>query len=244
MITKRKLKTHLLHQHSCRITGVTLAVLFCMFGTPYATKGAIVNEDFENGITLVGGVSQSNLPNWTVSNNPNTFVNGTDTSSLYGFAPHSGKIATRYFSDTGASDSGGSITQTLTTVAGQTYTISLYVANAIADTGNLNNEFSIGWGGNAPANLITLAGTNVVPIGGNKYEVAGDPNPITVWHLVTATATATGTSTDFVINARNNDWQTLVDDVMVDVVPEPSTAVLLGIGSALFGFRRRRQKSL
>ena len=167
-------------------------------------------------------------------------VNGRDTTILWALAPHGGNIAAAFNSDNNATGNGASLTQTLTTNPSQTYNLSLWVANPINDTGNLHNVFSIGWGGNAPANLIALSGTNLVSLGGNQYQVKGDAN---TWYQITATGlTVTGTSTDLVINARNNNWATLVDDVMVDGVPEPSSAMMLGVGAVVLGFRRRRQQ--
>ena len=238
MIKKEQLKTLF-------PTGLlsSFVLIFSIFILPLSiTQGAIVNGGFEDGATVVPPpqISDAPLTGWTIQSDASNQVNGRDTTILWALAPHGGNIAAAFNSDNNATGNGASLTQTLTTNQSQTYNLSLWVANPINDTGNLNNVFSIGWGGNAPANLIALSGTNLVSLGGNQYQVKGDPN---TWHQITATGlTVTGTSTDLVINARNNNWATLVDDVMVDGVPEPTSVMMLGVGAVVLGFRRRRQQ--
>ena len=232
------------------LTGSTgaLAAIFALFMLHVPmTEGAVVNGGFEDNVTLQTppAVSFAPLTGWTRQTDAQNDVIGRDTSTLYALPPHTGNIAAAYYSGTNAGGNGASLTQTLTTDVTKTYNLTLWVANSIADTSNLNNVFSVGWGGNLAGNLIALSapGARLIPLGGNLYQVQGDPNPITSWFQVTATGlTPAGATTDLFINARSNDWAILVDDVTVDVVPEPATVAMLGVGAVLMGFRRRRQQ--
>ena len=220
----------------------TFAAMFAMLMLRVSVlEGAVVNGGFEDNaaVQTPPGVSSATLSNWTILSDSQNNVIGRDTTTLYALAPHTGNIAAAFYSDTDATGSGASLTQTLATDITKTYNLSLYVANSIAQPNNLNNTFSVSWGGS----LITLSGSNLIPAAGTQYQVQGDPNPATSWVQVTATGlTVTGTSTDLTISARSNNWAILVDDVTVDVVPEPATVVMLGVGAMLMGFRRRRQQ--
>lgn len=179
---------------------------------------------------------------WTISpdqTDPNNLLHvvGTDPSSLYGLAPHAGNIAAVFHSDTNATGPGASLTQTLTTSTANTYDVSLWIANPLQQAAQVNNVFSLSWNGQ----LLTLSDTNLTETspGAKTYVIAS----YTTWfQLLVPNLTVTGTSTDLVISARSNDWATLVDDVIVQETPEPSTVVLLCAGAALMGSRRRRQQ--
>jgi hypothetical protein len=214
-------------------------VLACLCILTLRDAGAaiVTNGGFEDGKVQNNGVWEAPLTGWTISQVPGTTeVVGLDTTTQYGLAPYEGNIDAAFFSNTGATGSGASLAQSLMTDPSKVYNLSLRLANPIADSGNLNNIFSISWNGA----LIALSGSNLTAAGGNQYKVNGDPAN---WYQIVATnLPVTGTSTNLVISARNNDWATLVDDVLVEETPEPSTVVMLGIGAALMGFRRRRQQ--
>ncbi len=221
---------------SLRSLGALLGVLLL---APLA-EGAIVNGGFENTLDTSEPVWKSSLDNWSVSQVVGTNeVIGRDTTTLYALAPHSGSIAAAYFSSTPATGAGASLSQASTTDTTKTYDISLWLANPILDALNQNNVFSVSWDGN----LISLSGSNITEtgVGTKTYIVTGN----TGWTQITATnLPATTTSTNLVITARNNDWATLVDDVIVQETPEPSTLVMLGVGAAAMSLRRRRQRGL
>ena len=207
---------------------------------PAATEAAniVLNPGFED-INVAGPIPTSTLQNWTTTETALVNeVDGTDTTVLYGLAPHGGSIAAAFFSATNAVGAGASLTQALTTVAGQAYNLSFWLANPIDDPQNLNNAFSVMWDGN----LISLSGTNLVVDGVNTYKVQGDE---TNWYQVTATGlVASGASTNLVFSARNNDWATLVDDVEVSAVPDNGpTFALLGIAlTGLTLYSRKAQR--
>ena len=119
------------------------------------------------------------------------------------------------------------IGQTLTTVIGNTYTITFSVA---ARTGFSPSVVVVSFGGSS---FTTPAVTNT---GG--------------WTTFTFTAVATSTSTLFTVaGAGTSDaGGDLVDNIIVDdgnvgAVPEPSTFAMLGLGGLALGFFRRRKQA-
>ncbi len=207
------------------------------------TEGAIVNGGFEDSPDFNG---------WTVTQDPVDPLNppfagyqGTTVSiytgspNQYAQVPHAGSSKSAAFiSDNGAPDTSfARISNPAVTTASTLYNVSLWVSNPIQDPSNTFNAFSLTWNGN-PVSLTNSNLTETSP-GSQVYVVKGQ----TDWFQIVATnLPATGASTDLVISARNNNWATLVDDVLVEVVPEPTTMVMLSLGFAAIGFRRRRQQ--
>ena len=205
---------------------------------PISVRGAIVNSNvgFEDDKDFSAPIAQAPLSSWVISQFPGVNeVLGRDTTSLYALAPYEGNIAAAFASAADATGSGASIKQTLATTTGSTYKLSLWVANSIQDSGNQNNIFSVRWGGN----LITLSGTFITEVSTTStYVVTPDTN----WFQIVANnLSPTGSSTTLEISARNNNWATLVDYVLVEETPEPSTVLMLGLGATMVGLRRRRQ---
>jgi hypothetical protein len=229
--------THKLNKTSPSFSLCSIAMLLCMLMAQPSAEGAIVNGGFEDTLDTSEAVMKSSLDNWTISQTDINKVIGRDTTVLYALAPHGGFIDAAFNSDPTAEGSGASLTQALTTDTTKTYNVSLWVANPIQEAGNINNVFSVTWDGA----LISLSGANITETALNSktYIVTAESG----WNQITATnLPVTTTSTNLVISARNNQWATLVDDVTVEETPEPSTVVMLGIGAALMGLRRRRQQ--
>jgi MYXO-CTERM domain-containing protein len=116
------------------------------------------------------------------------------------------------------------LSQSLTTVGGQQYLISFWVADTAANPLTVNFGSQVVFSGNAPTNGVTLA---------SEYQNIS----------VTLTALSTSTNLTFTgeFTAGNG---TLLDDVSVTAVssaPEPATFGFTALGAvALFALRRKR----
>lgn len=213
----------------------------CALATMCTLEAAIVNGGFEDDAYSLDSIPQAPLTGWSKTPGPETTVVGEDTGlggPPWGLSPHSGSIAARFSSGASETGAGASLSQAVVTDTAYTYDVSLWVANPLQEVGGTNNVFSLNWNGN----LVALSHANLTEIssGAKIYVVASG----TAWFqlLITGLPVA-GTSTTLVISARNNDWATLVDDVVVQETPEPSTVLLLFTGAAILGMRRRRPAS-
>lgn len=219
----------------------SLVVFLCVLMGSFSMEAAIVNGGFENTIINPSDpILESTMAGWTVSPPGSTIVRGVDTGppfGQWGLSPKAGSIAASFASDNNATGPGGSLTQApLTTDLLKTYNVSMWIANPIQDAANFSNVFSVSWANS----LITLAGSGITQIGATQTYIV---TPETSWFQITAVVQGTGDPlSDLVISARNNNWATLVDEVIFAETPEPSTLVMLGTGAAIMGLRRRRQQ--
>jgi len=165
-----------------------------------AVVNLVANGDFENG-TFAG---------WTQSGNT------TFTGILAG-----GAASGTYQAYIGPISTSGSLTQTLTTIAGSRYNLNYQLRS----TGTTPNRFDVFWNGGAVASL-TL--NNRPALGWTGFSAL---------NLV-----ATGPSTTLRFAARHDPGFFYLDGISVTVAtPEASTMALVGGALFLFGCYRRQQ---
>lgn len=133
-------------------------------------------------------------------------------------SPHSGSFSAFL----GPVGSLGFLSQTVTTTPGLRYNLSFFLQS----DGSTPNEFLVSWNGTVLSDQLNL------PAFG--YAERDFPNLL-----------ATSPTTPLVFGFRDDPGFLFLDDVAVDVVPEPSTMLLLGTAATGFGlvrWRRRKQQ--
>lgn len=186
--------------------------------TSWADPASICDAIAGNIVTNCG-FETGTFSGWTLAN-----TNATGVES-FGFdeGPNSGN----YFAALGNVGSDGSVSQTLSTVAGQTYDVSFWLAN----DGDLPNDFSASFGGTP---LVSLSQAPAMP-----------------YTLYSFVETSSSGSTLLNFTERNDPGYWGLDDVSVVgavATPEPSNLVLTGSGllalAVLLVFRKRTRISL
>jgi hypothetical protein len=140
-----------------------------------------------------GGFETGNWTGWTLSNDSISLVD--NNGSISKISPHSGS----YLAALGAGNSLGSLSQTLQTVATQSYLLSLWLNNP-GKFGNTQNEFSVSWNGN------TLFDQSNMPSTGG-------------WTNLQFIVTATSNSTVLQFGERDDPWYLGLDDVSLEPIP-------------------------
>jgi hypothetical protein len=192
--------------------GIGAAIFSVMLAGHASAGNLVVNGGFETG----------DFTGWTVIPNGGTIV-APDGYVYNGMTYHS--HSGDYFAALGSASLSGSVSQSLSTTAGQSYTISLWLAS----DGLTANEFKVLWDGS------TLSDQTNIPAQGyleQSYTVQG-----------------TGTDTLMFYGGDGPGYLSL-DDVSVvaagSAVPEPASFTLLALGIASiagYGWRRRNSAS-
>jgi hypothetical protein len=216
-----------------------LLLLCALIVGPTSVQGAIVtNGDFENTVTFAA--------DWNpVSVTGTSTVEALESNLAYAAPAHSGVIAVGFSSNPDApANSLASISQTLATDSTKTYDVSFWIENTGELTDPRQNLFSVRWN-NVLQDLsayFSLPNPSNGELAGTAFQYVVDAN--TTWFQIVLTnlAPGAGSTTELKFEGQNNNWVTLVDDVLVQETPEPSTLVMLGAGAVLMGLRRRRQQ--
>jgi hypothetical protein len=143
-----------------------------------------------------GGFETGNFSSWTLTGSDTfSFV---DTSSSVSIPSHSGTC----FAALGASGpSLAFLSQTLSTVPGQAYLLSMWLYSTSIN-GGIPNEFSVSWNGG---------------------QIFDWPNVgVVTWTNLQFIVTATGSNTVLQLGEYDNPWYLGLDDVNVWPIPNPS----------------------
>lgn len=169
-------------------------------------------------IVINGGFETGDFTGWTTTGSPT--VSGADFNGV----PYTGT----YKANLASSSTGDAISQTLATLANQSYSLTFWAA---ADA---SNSFTVDWNGSLVAGSPTSIGKNR-----NDNQSIGDYSEYTL------TVTAVSTSTALEFSASNSTGSTVLDDVSVTpnaAVPEPASIWMMAVGAvglAGLGWRHR-----
>ena len=201
---------------------ILLTASLCLIGTRNVAFAGSICDGVTNNLVANCGFETGDFTSWSLSGNDTPFENGNlygveGTDPLDGISPNSGSNQA-YIGDLVANST--TLSQTLSTLAGDTYNISFYLAQDTAPAGNYSNALTVSFDGN------TLDSETGVPVEGyTQYSYQ---------------ALASTNSTVFSLTLGNDLGEFLLDDVVVGI-PEPSTWVLLLSGCALAAFVKRRR---
>jgi len=213
-----------------RILRVLTICLAAVVATP-AGANLIVNSSFETPVVPNGGFTNfpggsTAITGWTVVGVDSAVTNKNFTQSGITFQSQDGNQFIDLAGVTSNSNTSG-VTQSIATVSGQPYSLSFYVGSSTDAT---SNHFFFP----STIDLSINGGPRV------SYTNPVGPTNMLNWQQFVVPFVATGaTNLTFYNGSASNNFESMVDNVVVDAVPEPSSVILIGLGTVGFLGRRR-----
>ena len=163
-----------------------------------------------------GGFDTGDFTGWDASPGGGT-VPGTFDGSYVASGGHMADGCVNIYGDTAST-----ITQTLNTTVGISYTVSLWATGGDGGGGSnygsgANGEIFVDWNG---SRIIDQSNVQI-------------DDTFTTWNHFSTSIIASSATTTFVVGARNSYWNFLIDDISVTSVPEPAGYGLIAGVSAL-----------
>jgi hypothetical protein len=178
------------------VAGIYAATLTFSNQSSHVPQSLLFNLQVGQSLVQNGGFETGNFSSWTLTGSDTfSFV---DTSSSVSIPSHSGTC----FAALGASGpSLAFLSQTLSTVPGQAYLLSMWLYSTSIN-GGIPNEFSVSWNGG---------------------QIFDWPNVgVVTWTNLQFIVTATGSNTVLQLGEYDNPWYLGLDDVNVWPIPNPS----------------------
>jgi hypothetical protein len=216
---------------SLKILAPALALILSA-GT--ATANLLTNGDFENGSTAFGEGTPSTVPNsWFLGPpggpGPSNMTVDSGSGSLANQGPESGSSYMAFQSP--ATSGRDCLWQDFTTVPGQQYTVSFWVAIAPGTSGGAAPGLDPVWDENR-ANATNMGTTSSFFAPSSTFAMS--------YQLFTFAETASATTTRIDFHGIDATGAIFLDNVSVTPAPEPATIGLLLAGIVPVLSRRRR----
>jgi hypothetical protein len=204
-------------QHSSRIMktktpSIRAAIFLLALPLCDANAAVVFFDDFES--PAVSDFNASVFSSgWTLNES-----NANQLGLRNGTLPHDGSQVAQINANNSAP--GASFSRSISTVIGQTYTLSLWYLSYVSTSAVVRMDFG-----------LTSASSPVTPAANTWYELTFD-------HTATATSTLLSI-TDLTTNTVSSDL--FVDTIRVTTIPEPSAAGLLALGASAALLRKNRR---